>query len=125
MLHLSGFCQKSMAERIAIAAEWTALAPDDVTMAAEGLAMAQGDKMIENVFGRCCLPPGIGANFLINGCDFLIPKVVEEPSVVAAVNYVAKLARTSGGFLSSSTQPVTIAQVQLLDVPFPRKLASH
>jgi hydroxymethylglutaryl-CoA reductase len=43
--------------------------------------------------------------------------VVEEPSVVAAVSYAAKLARTGGGFHTGSSEPIMIAQVQLLDVP--------
>lgn len=116
---LSGFYQKSVAERVAIVAAWAGLDADDVAALADGLSVAAGDKLIENVVGRYCLPLGIGANFLINGRDFLIPLVVEEPSVVAAVSYAAKLARTGGGFLTGSTQPVMIAQVQLLDVPDP------
>jgi hydroxymethylglutaryl-CoA reductase len=38
---------------------------------------------------------------------------------VAAVSYAARLARTGGGFFTGSTQPVMIAQIQLLDVPDP------
>ncbi|MCB0131330.1 MAG: hydroxymethylglutaryl-CoA reductase, degradative [Caldilineaceae bacterium] len=116
---LSGFYQKSVAERVAILADWADLTPADVAVLQEGLTVNQADKMIENVVGRYCLPLGIGANFLINGRDYLIPMVVEEPSVVAAVSYAAKLARTGGGFRTDSTEPVMIAQIQLLDVPDP------
>lgn len=72
--------------------------------------------MIENVVGRFALPLGIGANFLIDGQDYLIPMAVEEPSVVAAVSAAALLARSGGGFSTGSTDPVMIAQIQLLDV---------
>ena len=73
--------------------------------------------MIENVVGRYALPLGIGANFLINGEQFLIPMAIEEPSVVAAASGGALLARAGRGFRTGSTQPLMIAQIQLLDVP--------
>ncbi|MBP8292925.1 MAG: hydroxymethylglutaryl-CoA reductase, degradative [Caldilineaceae bacterium] len=114
---LSGFYQKSVAERVAIVARWADLTPEEVNVLHNGLSVAQADKMVENVVGRYTLPLGIGANFLINGKDYLIPLVVEEPSVVAAVSYAAKLARTGGGFTAGSTEPVMIAQIQLLDTP--------
>jgi hydroxymethylglutaryl-CoA reductase len=116
---LSGFYQKSVAERVAIVADWADLTPDEVAVLQNGLTMGQADKMIENVIGRYCLPMGIGANFTLNGRDYLIPMVVEEPSVIAAVSYAAKLARAGGGFHTGSTSPVMIAQIQLLGVPDP------
>lgn len=116
---LSGFYQKSVAERVEILAEWADLTPDEVAVLADGLSVDQADKMIENVVGRYSLPLGIGANFQINGREVLVPMVVEEPSVVAAVSYAAKLARAGGGFRTGSTEPVMIAQIQLLDVPDP------
>lgn len=72
--------------------------------------------MIENVVGRFALPLGIGANFLIDGQEYLIPMAVEEPSVVAAVSAAALLARSGGGFSTGSTDPVMMAQIQLLDI---------
>lgn len=114
---LSGFYQKSVAERVTLIAAWAGLTPDEITMLESGLSMAQADKMIENVVGRYSLPLGIGVNFLINQRDYLVPMVVEEPSVVAAVSNAAKLARDGGGFITGSTDPVMIAQIQLLEVP--------
>lgn len=116
---LSGFYQKKIDERIAIVAEWADLSPEEVACLAEGLSVARGDKLIENVVGRYALPLGIGTNFTINGRDYLIPMAIEEPSVVAAVSYAAKLARSGGGFRTGSTEPVMMAQIQLLDVPEP------
>jgi hydroxymethylglutaryl-CoA reductase len=53
---------------------------------------------------------------LINGQDYLIPMVVEEPSIVAGVSYAAKLARGGGGFITTAEDPVMIGQIQVLDV---------
>ncbi len=116
---LSGYYQLSVAQRVAVLAEWADLSPQEIGALADGLSVAQADKMVENVVGRYSLPLGIGANFVINGEDFLVPLVVEEPSVVAAVSYAAKLARSGGGFHTGSTDSVMIAQIQLLDVPDP------
>lgn len=72
--------------------------------------------MVENVVGTHALPVGIGLNFMINGRDVLVPMVIEEPSVVAGASFMAKLARAGGGFHASTTQPLMIGQMQLLDV---------
>ncbi|MDR6213346.1 hydroxymethylglutaryl-CoA reductase [Paracidovorax wautersii] len=77
------------------------------------------DGMIENVFGTFELPMGVASNFQINGRDVLIPMAVEEPSIVAAASYMAKLARESGGFQTSSTLPLMRAQVQVVGIADP------
>ncbi|HMN29521.1 MAG TPA: hydroxymethylglutaryl-CoA reductase, degradative [Caldilineaceae bacterium] len=114
---LSGFYQKSIAERVALLSRWADLAAEETGLLQESLTLAQADALIENVVGRYTLPLAIGVNFLINGRDYLIPMVIEEPSVVAGVSYAARLARFGGGFRTGSTEPLMIAQVQLLDVP--------
>ena len=65
------------------------------------------------------LPYAIASNFQINGRDVLIPLVVEEPSIVAAASFMAKLARPAGGFLTSSSEPLMRAQVQIVGVDDP------
>ena len=82
-----------------------------------GLDSSQAAYMIENAIGTFGLPLGIAANFFINGRDYLIPMAVEEPSVLAAVGHAAKLARAGGGFHTTSTDPVMIGQIQVLDIP--------
>ncbi|KQR42870.1 hydroxymethylglutaryl-CoA reductase, degradative [Acidovorax sp. Leaf160] len=77
------------------------------------------DGMIENVFGTFELPMGVASNFQINGRDVLIPMAVEEPSIVAAASYMAKLAREGGGFQTSSTLPLMRAQVQVVGITDP------
>lgn len=81
------------------------------------LDLAEG--MIENVVGTFELPYAIASNFQINGRDVLIPLVVEEPSIVAAASFMAKLARPAGGFLTSSSAPLMRAQVQVVGVEDP------
>jgi hydroxymethylglutaryl-CoA reductase len=83
-------------------------------------AMASiSDRMIENAVGTIAIPLGVAPNFLINGVDYLVPMATEEPSVVAAASNAALIARENGGFRTSSTAPVMIAQVQVLDVADP------
>ncbi len=85
------------------------------------LSVQLADKMIENVIGVMGLPVGLGLNFLINGKDYVVPLVVEEPSIVAALSSAAKLAREAGGFQVESQRPMLIGQVQIVDVPNPAK----
>lgn len=81
------------------------------------LGLERADKMIENVVGIYELPFGIATNFTINGRDYLLPMVVEEPSIVAGASYAARMARASGGFTASHDEPVMIGQIQLINVP--------
>ena len=105
-------------EHIARAAAFTA--EETALLAAPGaLALSRADGMIENVIGTFELPLGVAGNFTVNGRDYLVPMAVEEPSVVAAASFMAKLAREGGGFEASSTGPIMRAQVQLLGVSDP------
>jgi len=89
------------------------------------LPVARADGMIENVIGTFELPFAVASNFQVNGRDVLVPMAVEEPSIVAAASYMAKLARDTGGFETSSTGPIMRAQVQILGVtdPYGARLA--
>lgn len=90
------------------------LSEDDLLVLAKGLSDDQAEKMIENVVGLYALPMGIAANFLINDTDVAVPMVIEEPSVIAAASYGAKLARAGGGFHTSSSESIMIGQIQVL-----------
>ena len=81
-----------------------------------GVEPEAADHMIENVIGTHALPLGIGLNFQVNGRDVLVPMAVEEPSVVAGASFMAKLARAGGGFSATTTLPLMIGQMQVLDV---------
>ena len=115
---LPGFYKLSLNERAQTVAEWADLDEEDTAVLLQGgLNSDQAAYMIENAIGTFGLPLGIAANFLINGRDYLIPMAVEEPSVLAAVGHAAKLARAGGGFTTTSTDPVMIGQIQVLDIP--------
>ena len=81
-----------------------------------GISYDQADKMVENAIGTFSLPLGVATNFQINGKDYLIPMVIEEPSVIAAASKGAKVARIKGGFEASADESYSIGQIQLLDV---------
>lgn len=87
------------------------------TPGALGVDLANG--MIENVIGTFELPFGVAGNFQVNGRDVLVPMAVEEPSVVAAASFMAKLVRECGGFETSGTGPLMRAQVQVLGITDP------
>lgn len=109
------------AERLNAVAHAAGLSPEDRTLlqSPNALPMQTADGMIENVIGRLEVPLGVATNFTINGVDRLIPMAVEEPSVVAAASYMARIARDCGGFQASTTDPIMRAQVQILDVTDP------
>lgn len=112
---LAKFYKKSVDQRISVIADWLEDSGIHSTLES-GLDIHQADQMIENVIGVYQLPFAIATNFLINDVDYLIPMVVEEPSVVAAASHAAKLFREGGGFRTSSDDPVMIGQMQVLDV---------
>ena len=75
------------------------------------LSSEQIDALIENVVGSFQLPMGVALNFKVNGKDYVIPMVIEEPSVVAAASNMAKVARKSGGFQSEEVKSIMISQI--------------
>lgn len=115
---LSKFYRKTIHERQQIISDWAKLDATDLDALnnVSGLSLEQASYMIENVVGLYSLPLGIATNFLVNNRDYLIPMVVEEPSVVAAVSNAAKVIRAGGGFQTRSDFPIMIGQIQLLDV---------
>jgi hydroxymethylglutaryl-CoA reductase len=117
---MPGFHDLSVEERARRVAEWAGLDDAEGTLLLEaGLTAERANQMIENVVGTHALPLGVAPNFLINGRDYLIPMTIEEPSVVAAAGFMAKIVRDAGGFRTCSTEPVMIAQIQVLDLPDP------
>ena len=117
---LSGFHKKDLKERVEEIAELVGLDEEEVSSLVEdGLGLESADRMIENVVGKFELPVGVATNFLVNGRDYLVPMVIEESSVVAAASKAAKLARKTGGFFSSTTEPLMISQIQVTGVSDP------
>ncbi|PND35089.1 hydroxymethylglutaryl-CoA reductase, degradative [Achromobacter pulmonis] len=119
---LPNFRSLTPADRLAAVADAVDLSAEERRLlAAPGaLGLDRADGMIENVIAAFELPLGVAANFQVNGRDVLVPMAVEEPSVVAAASYMAKLARACGGFETSSTRPLMRAQVQVLGLGDPQ-----
>lgn len=115
------------AQRLAHIAQAAALTDDEVALLAQpgALGVERANGMVENVIGTFELPLGVAGNFTVNGRDYLVPMAVEEPSVVAAASFMAKLAREGGGFEASSTGPLMRAQVQVIGItdPYGARLA--
>jgi hydroxymethylglutaryl-CoA reductase len=118
---VADFYKLSIDERLKIIKEFSALTDEEVETLKNsgGLKLEDADRMIENAIGAFSLPVGIAVNFVINNKDYLIPMAIEEPSVIAGASNAAKVAREGGGFHASSTEPIMIAQVQLVDVQDP------
>ncbi len=115
---LSGFHKLSPEEKLQAVKEFSNLTDEEAGLLKKtgALDIGAADRMIENVIGTTEYPLGIATNFLINGRDYLIPMAIEEPSVVAAASYAAKLARPRGGFTATSDDPLMIGQIQLVGV---------
>lgn len=117
---LPGFYKLSLVERQERLAALAGLSPEEqYVLRHESLPAKQADLMIENVVGVFSLPMGVAANFRINGRDVLVPMAVEESSVIAAASHVAKLVRDHGRLTTSSSDPVMIGQIQIVNVPDP------
>jgi hydroxymethylglutaryl-CoA reductase len=114
---ISGFYNLTIEERRSKLADAADQTPDGlIPFTSGGLSAESADHMIENVVGMYSLPVGIGLNFMVNGRDVLIPFVVEEPSIVAGASFMAKLARAGGGFTATTTEPLMIGQMQLINI---------
>jgi len=118
---ISGFYKLSPEERLRIVKEFASLTDEEVSLLRDtgSLKIDLADRMIENVIGTFPIPLGVAVNFLINGKDYLIPMAIEEPSVVAAASYGARMAREGGGIFTSSTEPVMIGQIQSVGIKDP------
>ncbi|MFW9785671.1 MAG: hydroxymethylglutaryl-CoA reductase, degradative [Candidatus Heimdallarchaeota archaeon] len=112
---ISGFYKLSMDERRKLLSELVNLTQEEIEILNNlgYFKPNQIDTLIENVIGSYQLPLGLAFNFRINARDYIIPMVIEEPSVVAAASNAARMARKHGGFQSENVQPVMIAQIQV------------
>jgi hydroxymethylglutaryl-CoA reductase len=124
---LSGFYKLSVAERRQALGDLADLDAEHLAAwtTEGGLSEDEADRIIENVIGTLALPVGIATNFIIDDKHYLIPFVLEEPSVVAAASNMAKRCHAKGGFRSDNDEPIMIGQIQVVgcDDPFAAKAA--
>lgn len=121
---ISGFYKYSIQERLRILHKNNIISDRDYALLRNGNSLLRpedSDKIIENVVGVFGLPMGLGLNFMVNGKDYIIPMVVEEPSIIAAVSSAAKVVRESGGFRSESDESILIGQIQIVDTSNPAR----
>ncbi|ALM58003.1 hydroxymethylglutaryl-CoA reductase, degradative [Staphylococcus equorum] len=69
------------------------------------------NSLIENVIGQGSLPVGLLPEIIVDQKPFVVPMMVEEPSVVAAASYGAKLVNQTGGFKVVSSERLMIGQI--------------
>ncbi|MEM9300974.1 MAG: hydroxymethylglutaryl-CoA reductase, degradative [Pseudomonadota bacterium] len=117
---IPNFYKLSVPDRVAAVKSKGWLSEEDFEILNEGshtLTIQRADKMIENVIGVMGLPVGLGLNFLVNDKEYVVPLVVEEPSIVAALSSAAKLSRASGGYTVETDEPQLIGQIQVVNCP--------
>jgi hydroxymethylglutaryl-CoA reductase len=112
---LPGFYKLKFADRIARIASMCQLSEAEVAslLSNSGLSLETADQMIENAVGVLGLPLGLGLNFVINDREYLVPMAVEEPSVIAAVSFAAKIVRQAGGFTAEADESLMVGQIQV------------
>ena len=119
---ISGFHKMSPTERLATVQRMADL--DEATVAQlrkpGNLDADVADHMIENVVSSISIPIGIATNVKVNGRDVLVPMATEESSVVAAVCNSARQCYDGGGFTTSVSGMLMIAQIQLVNVSDPQ-----
>ena len=113
------FFEKSHEEKLDIICNFSDLNDDELNHlknSTGGIDFDHANKMIENAISTFSLPLGIATNFKINDNDYLVPMVIEEPSVIAAASKAAKIAKIHGGFSAKVDGNISIGQIQVLDV---------
>ncbi|UCH38076.1 MAG: hydroxymethylglutaryl-CoA reductase, degradative [Candidatus Bathyarchaeota archaeon] len=108
-------------ERLHFVKTWANLTKEefDLLRTTEALPFNRVNQMVENAIGVMPVPLGVATNFLINGKEYLIPMATEEPSVIAAASNGARMSRDKGGFLTTSTPPIMIGQIQVTNIENP------
>lgn len=69
------------------------------------------NSLIENVIGQGTLPVGLLPKIIVDDKEYVVPMMVEEPSVVAAASYGAKLVNNTGGFKTVKSERLMIGQI--------------
>lgn len=69
------------------------------------------NSLIENVIGQGTLPVGLVPEMIVDEKAYVVPMMVEEPSVVAAASYGAKLVNQTGGFKIVTSEHLMIGQI--------------
>lgn len=114
----SRFFEKDRKEKLDEIVKFANLTLDErkILESGGGIGFEQADKMVENAIGTFSFPLGVATNFVINNKEYLVPMVIEEPSVIAAASKAAKIAKVHGGFTMQNDESFSIGQVQVVNV---------
>jgi len=117
----NGFSKKTYHERLELLKAQALLRPEKQRSLEqdEQVSLAVADQLSENVVGTFSLPYSIIPELLVNGQDYTVPYVTEEPSVVAAASYASKIIKRAGGFTAQVHERQMIGQVALYQVDDP------
>ena len=117
----NGFSKKTYHERLELLKAQALLRPEKQRSLEqdEQVSLAVADQLSENVVGTFSLPYSIIPELLVNGQDYTVPYVTEEPSVVAAASYASKIIKRAGGFTAQVHERQMIGQVALYHVTDP------
>ena len=119
---IGGLYRLPVAARIARLEEYGWLSAADAANLSSGhhvLGALSADRMIENVIGVFGLPFAVAPNFSVNGRDYVVPLVVEEPSIVAGLSAAAGKARERGGFDVHGDVSLLLGQVHVTSIDDP------
>lgn len=110
------FYQLTKDERLAVLVKQGHLSQTDADRlaAAEPLSDEIAGNMIENQIGQYQVPLGLVQDLLVNQQLYQVPFAIEEPSVIAAANNAAKMARVNGGFVTEQTARLMTGEVVLV-----------
>lgn len=75
-----------------------------------------GNELVENYITDYSLPEGVALNITVNNRQYVVPMVIEEPSVIAAASNGAHRVSRSGGFNAPQQDRQLVGQVVLDDV---------
>ena len=119
----NGFSKKSYHERLELLKAQALLSPErqESLEQDEQMSVTVADQLSENVVGTFSLPYSLVPEVLVNGQEYTVPYVTEEPSVVAAACYASKIIKRAGGFTAQVHERQMIGQVALYQVADPEQ----
>ena len=119
----NGFSKKSYQERLELLKAQALLSPErqESLEQNEQMSVTVADQLSENVVGTFSLPYSLVPEVLVNGQEYTVPYVTEEPSVVAAASYASKIIKRAGGFTAQVHERQMIGQVALYQVANPEQ----
>ena len=119
----NGFSKKSYQERLELLKAQALLSPErqESLEQDEQMSVTVADQLSENVVGTFSLPYSLVPEVLVNGQEYTVPYVTEEPSVVAAACYASKIIKRAGGFTAQVHERQMIGQVALYQVADPEQ----